>query len=83
MNLTTVRTHQFAVWVTVGFFEVLQPGDASTNIPDQLGREIGAQQGRNVRYRSFFLLDRTKATGFNPQDPGDFRDVVLYRRRIE
>ena len=22
MNLTTVRTHQYAVWMTVGFFEV-------------------------------------------------------------
>ena len=41
---------------------------------DQLGNELGAR-GKNVRYRSFFLLDRTRATGFNPYDPGDFRDL--------
>ncbi len=27
-NLTTVRTHQYAVWITIGYFEVLQGGDA-------------------------------------------------------
>src|SRR5262249_39109472 len=26
-NLTTVRTHQYAVWITVGFFEVTRQGD--------------------------------------------------------
>ncbi len=83
MNLTTVRTHQFAVWITIGFFEVLQPGSAATGTPDFLGGEIGLVQGTNVRFRSFFLLDRTRATGFDQYEPGDFRDVVTYRRRIE
>ena len=39
--------------------------------------------GKNVRYRSFFILDRTRAHGFNPSAPGDFRDVVTYRQRIQ
>ena len=26
MNLTTVRTHQYAVWITIGFFEVKRQG---------------------------------------------------------
>ncbi|MEO6811357.1 MAG: hypothetical protein ABI353_19785, partial [Isosphaeraceae bacterium] len=50
---------------------------------DQLGPELGKAGGRNIRYRSFFLIDRTKATGFNPSNPGDFRECVTYRRRIE
>jgi hypothetical protein len=83
MNLTTVRTHQFAVWITIGFFEVLKQGSPSLGAPDVLGGEIGLAAGRNIRYRSFFLLDRTRAVGFDPVQPGDFRNVVTYRRRIE
>ncbi len=89
MNLTTVRTHQFAVWVTVGFFEVVQEGNPQlvnvdpTLVVDQLGREIGKDSGRNVRIRAFFIVDRSKATGFNPYDPDDFRKLVVYERRIE
>jgi hypothetical protein len=83
MNLTTVRTHQYAVWVTVGFFEVVRSGDPARRIPDELGPEIGASSGQNVRYRGFFILDRTRATGFDPFNPADFRQVVVYSRRIE
>jgi hypothetical protein len=83
MNLTTVRTHQFAVWITVGFFEVTQVGSASLGIPDVLNGELGKADGKNIRYRSFFILDRTKAVGFSQTSPQDFRDVVVYRRRIE
>ena len=89
MNLATVRTHQYAVWVTVGFFEVVKPGNPRvaafdpTQVPDILGAELGGSTGSNTRYRGFFLLDRTRATGFNPYNPGDFRKVVTYRRRIE
>jgi hypothetical protein len=83
MNLTTVRTHQFAVWITVGFFEVTKVGTPELGIPDILGAELDAGAGRNVRYRSFFVIDRTKAAGFNPYYPGEFRNCVTYRRRIE
>ncbi len=82
-NLTTVRTHQFAAWITVGFFEVVKSGTPELGIPDVLGQEVGTGTGDKVRYRSFFVIDRTKATGFNPYYPGNFRDCVTYRRRIE
>jgi len=88
-NLTTVRTHQYAVWITVGFFEVTAAGDASlaTSNPflayDQLGNELGYLDGSNKRYRGFFLIDRTRAVGFNPFQPDDFRSCVVYRQLIE
>jgi hypothetical protein len=50
---------------------------------DQLGQELGQLEGKTTRYRGFFLLDRTRAVGFNPSSPGDFRDVVVYRQLIE
>ncbi|MDX2037390.1 MAG: hypothetical protein SFX72_12125 [Isosphaeraceae bacterium] len=83
MNLTTVRTHQFAVWITIGFFEVTETGAASLAAPDKLGAELSLAAGRSLRYRSFFILDRTRAVGFNASNPIDFHDVVTYRRRIE
>ena len=83
MNLTTVRTHQFAVWITVGFFEVTHVGTPELGLPDILGAELDAASGRKERYRSFFVIDRTKAGGFNPYYPGEFRNCVTYRRRIE
>ncbi len=88
-NLTTVRTHQYAVWITVGFFEVTQQGDvllakaAYASAYDTFGLELGALDGTNKRYRGFFLVDRTQATGFNPTQPGDFRACVAYRQLIE
>ncbi len=83
MNLSTVRTHQFAVWITVGFFEVTHAGTPELGLADVLGGELNVAAGTNTRNRSFFLLDRTKATGFNPFYPGEFRECVTYRRRIE
>ncbi|WP_406701087.1 hypothetical protein V5E97_20090 [Singulisphaera sp. Ch08] len=88
-NLTTVRTHQYAVWITVGFFEVIKQGDpmvgntASKLAFDTLGQELNIQNGTNTRYRSFFIIDRTRAVGFSPQAPGNFRECVVYRQPIE
>jgi len=88
-NLTTSRTHQFAVWITVGLFEVTQVGNpalAATNPSaayDHLGLELGSLEGTNTRFRGFFLIDRTRVVGFNPTAPGDFRDVIVYRKQIE
>ncbi|QDV35898.1 hypothetical protein [Tautonia plasticadhaerens] len=82
-NLTTPRTHQFAVWVTVGFFEVVRPGDRAQLVPDELGPELGSASGNIARHRMFFILDRSRATGYDPRNPGQYRDVVLWSRRIE
>jgi hypothetical protein len=89
MNLTTPRTHQYAVWITIGFFEVKRQGDLGmfvydpTRAFDILGPEIGAANGKSTRYRSFCLVDRLRLTGFNPSSPSGFRQAVVYRQRIQ
>src|SRR5262249_54572989 len=63
LNLTTVRTHQYAVWITVGFFEVKRRGEVGMIAAadprlafDILGREIGLGGDQHRRYRGFFLV---------------------------
>jgi hypothetical protein len=88
MNLTTVRSHQFAVWITIGFFEVKRPGipalvtSSPTLAGDLLGPEIGATGGRRVRHCSFFVLDRSRAGGLDQADTHCIHDVILYRQLI-
>jgi hypothetical protein len=65
-NNTTTRSHVFAAWVTVGFFRV-EPGTESLKVP-LLGSEIGAENGKPVRHRAFFIIDRSKATSYDYDD---------------
>src|SRR5581483_6669782 len=56
-NLTT-RSHVFAVYLTIGFFEVVDP----TTNPPTLGAELGKDQGLNLRHHAFAVVDASAIT---------------------
>jgi len=64
-NITN-RSNVFAVWLTVGFFEVVD--DPSTGRVNLLGEEIGRRDGREVRPRFFSIVDRSQLV-ISPKTP--------------
>ena len=66
------RSSVFAVWITVGFFEVVAPpsplpaGVDASMYPDgyALGSELNSDTGDVKRYRAFYIFDRSIPVGF-------------------
>ena len=58
-NNYTTRSNTFAVYCTVGYFEVTNSGPFGPSNRPALGKEIGSDDGTNVRHKFFAVVDRT------------------------
>ena len=75
-NLTSNQSNVYALWMTVGYFEV----DPETG---QLGEEIGIETGDIKRHRAFYIIDRSVPVAFEPGKNHNVDKAVILRRMIE
>jgi hypothetical protein len=83
-NTTTNQANAFAVWITIGKFEVNYVGPSQA-LPDgyTLGTELGFDNGTQVRHRSFFIIDRTAPVTYEAGKNHNSANCILLRRFLE
>ena len=72
---TTTRSSVFAIWITIGYFEVDAGG--------RVGAEIGTEDGTVRRNRAFYMVDRSIPVGCEPGRNHNVDQAVLVRTIIE
>ena len=92
-NLVTTRSNVYAIWITVGYFEVTPwtnnvlggPTVFDAGHPDgyQLGAELDSDSGEFQRHRAFYIYDRTIPVGFQRGQDLNIEKGLLVRRYIE
>jgi hypothetical protein len=82
---TTTRSSVFAIWVTVGFFEVNEDGTLEYYLSQgiETGVELGADRGKARRGRGFYLIDRSIPVGFEPGANHNVEQIILSRTIME
>ena len=81
-NLVTSRSSVFAVWVTVGYFQVNAAGSLKPGASGK-GIEAGADSGTMRRNRGFFLVDRSIPVAFEPGKNHNVERAILVKSIIE
>jgi hypothetical protein len=85
-NMLTTNSNTFAVWVTVGYFEV-EPNPTGVDLPHpdgyRLREELHWESGGVRRPRAFYIIDRSIPVGFEPGHAHNVDRCILQRRYLE
>lgn len=83
-NLVTTRSNVYAIWVTVGYFEVTPIAVSPTN-PDgyQIGQELGTDTGEIKRHRGFGIYDRSIPVGYERGMNHNVEKGFLIKKMLE
>ncbi|MFN0022093.1 MAG: hypothetical protein ACKVP0_27915 [Pirellulaceae bacterium] len=85
-NLFSTNSNCYAVWMTIGYFEVeSNPGGIDSAHPDglRLAQEVGVDEGNVKRHRAFYIIDRSVPVAFEPGHRHNTDKAVLLKRFIE
>ncbi len=85
-NVITTRSNVYAVWITVGYFEVKQDSSLPRSYyPDgyTLGAELGSDTGEVVRHRMFAVIDRSIPVAFQRGEDYNSQKAVVLKKIIE
>jgi hypothetical protein len=79
------RSNVYAIWVTMGMFEVAveETAPSSGVFVERLGQEAGRETGSVKRHRAFYIVDRSIPVAFQPGENHNVEDAILLRRIIE
>ncbi|HMO14516.1 MAG TPA: hypothetical protein PKD64_00660 [Pirellulaceae bacterium] len=89
-GLVTTRSSVFAIWITVGYFEI-NPNNGAlrtlsgvpANMPGAIGLELGSDEGAIRRNRAFYLVDRSIPVAFQPGRNHNVDRMILIESIIE
>ncbi|MDX1965392.1 MAG: hypothetical protein SFX18_19760 [Pirellulales bacterium] len=85
-NLVTTRSNVYAIWVTVGYFEVTPNGN-TTGDPQApaflIGQELGSDTGEITRHRGFAIIDRSRPVAFERGQNHNVDKAFLIKKFIE
>jgi hypothetical protein len=85
-NLITTRSNVYAIWITVGYFEV-EPNPTGVDVihPDgyRLGAELRLDIGEVQRHRAFYFVDRSIPVACEPGQNHNVDRAIVLRRYLE
>jgi hypothetical protein len=85
-NMLTTRSNVYAIWITVGYFEV-EPNPGGVDVfhldGNRVAQELGVAEGQRRRHKAFYIVDRTIPVAFQPGQDHNVDRAILLRRFIE